>query len=784
MTRVLVVHGPPGTGKTHRVSEVFEQSVKTYGPEHVAAVTYTRAAAFELQARAARVLGLRTLNRHDLRLALPWVGTIHALCYRLLGHPTLAKPAQLLDFFKGEGLSSGMPLPEATDPEEADGYIWQLARDDFEYFLMQYARARHLLDPSLMSRVPSRGSRRSSGLYEDMQPLVERYNAWKAKAFLRDFEDLLEQAPLSLPGVRVLLIDEAQDNSPLMMRVVRAWSEGTELTVYAGDPFQAIYQFCGAQPDLLMDLPRSGLVRLEVSRRLPADSAEYAHRILGAADWTPEEADWLGTWHGEGETTAVDSEFFLARTRTQVYAVRDWLEERGVPYRLLRGTGPLDMLTGRSFRLLFDLQRGSLYPRDSLRILAKALNARQLPPGVHANLTKLSGEYLIGETAAQDLLKEPLGDVMSRLQYAEYFYRILAEAGAEGLLQTPKLAVGTIHCSPPGEPILTSNRGYIPIEELSQDDRLQSYAYQRPLGRKAGYEFIRTEREYAGPVITITTATSRTRVTPNHKVMAYYRPDAERLFLVYLMRRGAWWRLGQTSMRRVSGEHAWGLTRRMGNEGADDAWVLAVFPTREQAIYEEARLATVYGIPAKGFSYRAGRGSGVLTPAEWGRIQSLAAPVIRERVNDLLLHQELHLELPFYSRGTRELRSDRRMFEVYAANLWPQLLDVCTLDEGQLVRRPFEVDRNFYRGPVYDLEVAPHHTYFSGGLLVHNSAKGLEADRVRVVTSWGTLPYRALGSVDGRREEACVAYVAATRHRNQLELVDLSSAEGYPYPWP
>ena len=64
---------------------------------------------------------------------------------------------------------------------------------------------------------------------------------------------------------------------------------------------------------------------------------------------------------------------------------------------------------------------------------------------------------------------------------------------------------------------------------------------------------------------------------------------------------------------------------------------------------------------------------------------------------------------------------------------------------------------------------------------IHGS-KGLEADRVCLVTSWARLPAASLGDPQGGLNEACVAYVGATRHRSQLELIDVNEGIRYPFP--
>lgn len=65
-----------------------------------------------------------------------------------------------------------------------------------------------------------------------------------------------------------------------------------------------------------------------------------------------------------------------------------------------------------------------------------------------------------------------------------------------------------------------------------------------------------------------------------------------------------------------------------------------------------------------------------------------------------------------------------------------------------------------------------------------HSAKGKEAGSVTLCTSWATRPAANLRSIEGRRAEACCAYVGSSRHRSLLVLESLPGAGGGVYPFP
>ena len=70
--------GPPGTGKTSWLSDQVRRVVDRKGPESVLITSFTRAAAREALGRGMPIADER-------------VGTLHAICYRALGRPTIAE---------------------------------------------------------------------------------------------------------------------------------------------------------------------------------------------------------------------------------------------------------------------------------------------------------------------------------------------------------------------------------------------------------------------------------------------------------------------------------------------------------------------------------------------------------------------------------------------------------------------------------------------------------------------------------------------------------------------
>lgn len=444
MRRLVVnLYGPPGTGKTTVLTGIFILAVQSAGPESVAAVTYTRAAAAELRGRAAHALGIR---RHE-QAALPFVGTIHSLCYRLLGG---AGGVRLVDedgafdaFCRERGIQGAGP--GALDPESTEAFWFGDdvgALQEAEAMRRLLASARHRL-VSLGEAAQDLPLERLGGLSPSrLEWLATQYTAWKQREGRLDFEDLLEEGMRRPLPVAALLIDECQDNSRLMWRVLHAWGSRCPLVLRAGDPWQAIYRFCGADPHLFTSQPGRWL-RLGDSHRLSAEAAAYAQRVLASAGWRDER--FLGTWSGRGGVARGDTRLYLARTRHLVRDLEADLLATGEPFLRLYGRSPWASRAGDAYRVFTRLLGGGLVPRASVGAALSALPAGALPRGARAGWRARGGKEGLDLEAVQTELGRSLAQLRDALPHADYFRRVEARYGIRGLMLTPRTLVGTIH---------------------------------------------------------------------------------------------------------------------------------------------------------------------------------------------------------------------------------------------------------------------------------------------------------------------------------------------------
>jgi hypothetical protein len=339
--------------------------------------------------------------------------------------------------------------------------------------------------------------------------------------------------------------------------------------------------------------------------------------------------------------------------------------------------------------------------------------------------------------------------------------------------------LSTIHCSPPDEPILTTD-GWVAIGDLDPlKHRLASYS-RLDDQLLWGSSFIKDSRYYRGTLITMTTETSQTRVTAEHRVLARFANSFMDKYVVYLMRRGQWWHVGVCAAMHHG---LLGVEHQLETELANAVWILGVFDTMDGAMVESSRIQALYGVPGLGFEYAD-------ASAEVHRVHESIKDTVAPKVHAMLRDFGLDAEYPLHVRG--EIPDDLRgAFVLRACNLLEGFMEVPVVSDAFAAGAdspstpiwvPVSVKREHYDGPVYSVTVLPHRFYVSGGTVVHNSVKGAEWKDTTVLMAPGVFPRDhkvAPGEEPPTDEELDaeevaernLAYVAMTRAAQNLTIL-------------
>jgi DNA helicase-2/ATP-dependent DNA helicase PcrA len=318
------VFGPPGTGKTTFLLNTVEQELDSgILPIDIGYFAFTRKAANEAKDRA--IIKFPNLQGQT---DFPWFRTLHSLAYRCLGvkQNDMMSPEHYAEFGKLARLDMTI---EETGEEEG--------------FVKANNPILNEINLARIKKLDLRTHYNYSRLAIEWWhfEFVERtYRKYKEEHMLLDFTDLLENInlePERLPRLKTVIVDEAQDLSPIQWDLVKNLIERSEDTYIAGDDDQAIYSWAGADVKTFLELP--GEVRvLDKSYRIPKSVHRLADRISSQIKqrqpkyWQAREEE--GEIHYHNSVASVPMEegswLFLAAANYLLDPLHSWLRAEGI----------------------------------------------------------------------------------------------------------------------------------------------------------------------------------------------------------------------------------------------------------------------------------------------------------------------------------------------------------------------------------------------------------------------------------------------------------------------
>lgn len=351
--RRLVLLGPPGCGKTYAILETFILPALRGGvsSREVLAVSFTKAAATEIASRLARELGgeVEEYKRTS--------STIHSEAYRLVRQ---FRDPNVRDEEPRDKIQPDELDEDGAPPERSKG-IRRAMRAAWDYARNTMARGQTRGDQiaAVWDRFAGEIAFRDVELDQVIAD-CESYEASKEERGEIDFTDMLLLALErgEVPARELLVVDEAQDCSPLQWALIEAWSRAARRVLLVGDPDQAVHNWAGSDVRPLIARlgdPRWGARRLAQSYRVP----RVAHRLARALilrdqdrvdapyEPTPRDGQALEL-EPDGAVEAIEEAsragrkvLVLARSKKLLARLGDALIERGTPYRAERGYSPL-----------------------------------------------------------------------------------------------------------------------------------------------------------------------------------------------------------------------------------------------------------------------------------------------------------------------------------------------------------------------------------------------------------------------------------------------------------
>jgi uncharacterized protein (TIGR00375 family) len=272
----LMILAGPGTGKTrtltHKIARLIENGVDV---KHLLAVTFTNKAAKEMKERLAAILGKSR--------SLPFVGTFHALGYRIL---TRSMSDVMLSVADEETRSVLVRDAMALNGLSKKGLAISL--DEMKAWIVSAKQKMLSSNDPLDGVCPDEQLAQFVCSYETYEHLLRIQT-------LVDFEDLIFQAVSLLekdPDSRDryagrfsdIFIDEYQDINAGQYRLVRLLAGDHANIRIIGDPDQSIYGFRGSDVDCFkwfkQDFPVAQTIVLNKNYRSSRTILEISAQVI------------------------------------------------------------------------------------------------------------------------------------------------------------------------------------------------------------------------------------------------------------------------------------------------------------------------------------------------------------------------------------------------------------------------------------------------------------------------------------------------------------------------
>lgn len=361
----LLILAGAGSGKTktltHRIAHLIAN--EQVWPNEILAVTFTNKAAREMRERLGRLLN----QDGTARFFMPWMGTFHGICVRLL---------------RQDGQAIGIaPNFVIYDEDDRQGLIKQAMK--------QLQLSDKQIKPRAVSAAISSAKNELVGpeefaasarfpFQQSVAKIYETYERLRSEAGALDFDDLLLETVRLFrdqSAVRAkwraqfkhILIDEYQDTNAAQYAIVKSLVNEHRNICVVGDDWQSIYSWRGADFTNILnferDFPGAKIIKLEQNYRSTGAILEAAHNVITKNTqrtdkklWTAEPSGAPVQVHGVydeseeahlvasriGAQVAIGArqcgEFaVLYRTNAQSYTLERALLQQRIPYQIIGG---------------------------------------------------------------------------------------------------------------------------------------------------------------------------------------------------------------------------------------------------------------------------------------------------------------------------------------------------------------------------------------------------------------------------------------------------------------
>ncbi len=361
----LLILAGAGSGKTktltHRIAYLISQHKAT--AFNILAVTFTNKAAKEMRERVALIMG----ERPDNRVFLPFMGTFHSVCVRLLRQDGdyIGVPKNFVIFDENDRVAAvkrackQLFIDEKANPPKTIASMISSAKNE-------------LIQPAQYANMGT------GPLHIAAAKVFPIYESILKDNCALDFDDLIAKTVKMLEKdvsirdkwreqFQYVMIDEYQDTNAAQYRLVKLLTNDKHNLAVVGDDWQSIYSWRGADFRNILnfekDYPKATIIKLEQNYRSSKAILDAAHAVIIKNKQRSDKKLWTAAGEGSPvQITQVNSERLeaetiirrvkisvdlkarqyrdyavLYRTNAQSRAIEESFIRYGIPYRIVGG---------------------------------------------------------------------------------------------------------------------------------------------------------------------------------------------------------------------------------------------------------------------------------------------------------------------------------------------------------------------------------------------------------------------------------------------------------------
>ena len=433
----IIIPGPPGTGKTHRLMQLLDNElnlIKT-NPEKIAYIAFSNAAA--------------NVAKERIKNDKIYVSTMHSMGSQECNINTktqLLKGDKWKSFKNFSSLCADLSFESRIN---VNGYVEHV---NPHMKIIEYARNRKI---SLADAAVELELHYTTDIWLTEQ-IEADLKTYKDSTGMIEYSDMISKFVEEdrCPPLHCVFLDEAQDLSPLQWDMFFYIESKCARSYIAGDDDQTIYTFQGASPKIFINL--KGMFDPQIqSRRVPRSVHRLATTIFPHMSqrldkkWEPRDAEGSVSMNANFEELPMHQGnwMILTRTNKMLERLREYLYSMNYRFEAkAQELLPKKMLN--AYRVWQRLHQGAVVSKEDVKDLWDFLTVKQghlvrgfaggktLESITAIDLDGLKSEHGLRATGSWETLNFP--------EDSKLYIKKLLESG-DDLMKPARIKLSTIH---------------------------------------------------------------------------------------------------------------------------------------------------------------------------------------------------------------------------------------------------------------------------------------------------------------------------------------------------